>query len=75
LPAFGDLNQKKALESVIATGGAASPAKPPARATWLRPCTRLEERHIIRLDTRQGATRYRLVDPFFARWLNAAQAL
>ena len=74
------LNQKKALKAVIGGGGvallsAATLARVDLAASSLqRALEALEERHIVRIDPSGGASRYVLIDPFLAFWLEQAQA-
>jgi Mn-dependent DtxR family transcriptional regulator len=66
---------------VIARGGVALRSGDTARAFHVAPSSMhsalkvLEERHVVRVETIRGESRYRLVDPFLPRWLALAQGL
>lgn len=72
-------NQKKTLKAVIRTGGEGLQSAEVARSFDIAPASvqvavaALEDRHLVRRDTAAGRTRYRLVDPFFATWLEVFQ--
>jgi AAA+ ATPase superfamily predicted ATPase len=73
-------NQKTAIKAVISEGGTGLLSGPVARkyristASVQTALKQLEETSLIRSDKRDGTTRYRLIDPFFAAWLKVMQA-
>lgn len=86
-PAYAQLwnalsrNQKKAVKAVIATGGEGVFASEVARnlsiaSSSLQAALRqLEALHVVRSEADAGTSRYRLVDPFLAAWVEASQRL
>jgi DNA-binding IclR family transcriptional regulator len=73
-------NQKKALKAAIALDGRGLQSGEAGRRFDISPASvqvalaALEDRHLLRRDTDAGG-RYRLVDPFLAAWLLAAQSV
>lgn len=74
-------NQKKTLKLVIELGGEQLLSVHAARRSGLGPSSLqralggLEGRHLVRPERPAGRSRYRLVDPFMAVWLELAQAV
>ncbi|HLU25356.1 MAG TPA: ATP-binding protein [Longimicrobiales bacterium] len=74
-------NQKKALKLVIELGGERLFSADAGRRSGIGPSAlqraldALENRHLVRQEPAAGKSRYRLVDPFMAVWLELAQAL
>ncbi len=72
-------NQKKALKAVLASGGRGLQSVETTREFSISPSSMqvavraLEERHVLRLESRSGDVRYRLVDPFLGAWLDEVQ--
>jgi uncharacterized protein len=72
-------NRKKALKAVIRYGGTGLQKADALReirissSSLVRALNDLESGHFIRTESAGGATKYRLVDPFFAHWLRVFQ--
>ncbi len=72
-------NQKKALKAVLASGGRGLQSVETTRDFSISPSSMqvalraLEDRHILRQESRIGDVRHRLVDPFLGAWLEEVQ--
>ncbi len=72
-------NQKKALKATLESDGRELQSGEVARRTGVSPSSMqtalktLEERHLLRQESRHGDVRYRLVDPFLGAWLEEVQ--
>lgn len=73
-------NQKTAIKAIITERGKGMMSAPVARkhhistASMQTAVKQLEQASLIRSEKRDGRTRYRLIDPFFAAWLRLMQA-
>lgn len=74
-------NQKLALKLVIELGGEELLSARAVQTSGLgasslqRALEGLESRHLVRQEQDGGRSRYRLVDPFLAAWLEVVQAV
>jgi hypothetical protein len=74
-------NQKKALKAVLTSEGTGLQSGDTARAFAISPSSMqaalntLEERSLLRRESRKGEVRYCLVDPFLGAWLEDVQAV
>lgn len=73
-------NQKKTIKAVIVTGGAELLSADVSRRFGIpsssvqRALEQLESTQLLWRQAERGSIRYRLVDPFLARWIEAHQA-